>query len=46
LLEARSYLYQAEEPKPHQSLDFIRCAADAVDIPIIHSLDGTTDEVG
>jgi dihydroorotate dehydrogenase (fumarate) len=42
--EARSYFHQAEEPGPHQSLDFIRRAADAVDIPIIGSLNGTTDE--
>jgi len=42
--EARSYFHQAEEPRPHQSLDFIRRAADAVDIPIIGSLNGTTDE--
>ena len=42
--EARSYFHQAEGPGPHQSLDFIRRAADAVDIPIIGSLNGTTDE--
>ena len=42
--EARSYFHQAEDPGPHQSLDFIRRAADAVDIPIIGSLNGTTDE--
>jgi dihydroorotate dehydrogenase (fumarate) len=42
--EARSNFRQAEESGPHQSLDFIRRAVDAVDIPIIGSLNGTTDE--
>jgi dihydroorotate dehydrogenase (fumarate) len=41
--KARS-IHQAEESGPHQSLDFIRRAADAVDIPIIGSLNGITDE--
>ena len=42
--EGWTYFHQAQEPGPHQSLDFIRRAADAVDIPIIGSLNGTTDE--
>jgi dihydroorotate dehydrogenase (fumarate) len=42
--EARSYFHRAEEYRPHPSLEFIRRAADAVDIPIIGSLNGTTDE--
>jgi dihydroorotate dehydrogenase (fumarate) len=42
--EARSNFHQAEKSGPRQSLDFIRRAADAVDIPIIGSLNGTTDE--
>jgi dihydroorotate dehydrogenase (fumarate) len=42
--QARSNFHQAKESGPRQSLDFIRRAADAVDIPIIGSLNGTTDE--
>jgi dihydroorotate dehydrogenase (fumarate) len=42
--EARSNFHQAEASGPRKSLDFIRRAVDAVDIPIIGSLNGTTDE--
>jgi len=44
LPEARSYLPEAEGPAPEQYLDLIRRAVAAVDIPIIASLNGTTDE--
>ncbi len=42
--EAQSYFPESEEPGPQQYLDLIRRAVTAVDIPIIGSLNGTTDE--
>ncbi len=42
--EAQSYFPESEEPGPQQYLDLIRRAVAAVDIPIIGSLNGTTDE--
>ena len=42
--EAQSYFPKSEEPGPQQYLDLIRRAVAAVDIPIIGSLNGTTDE--
>ena len=42
--EAQGYFHRAQEPGPQRSLDLIRRAVDAVDIPIIGSLNGTTDE--
>ncbi len=42
--EAQSYFPESEEPGPQQYLDLIRRAVAAVDLPIIGSLNGTTDE--
>ena len=42
--EARSYFPRSEEPGPQHYLDLVRRAVAAVDIPIIASLNGTTDE--
>ena len=42
--EAQSYFPESDEPGPQQYLDLIRRAVAAVDIPIIGSLNGTTDE--
>lgn len=42
--EARSYFPASEGPGPEQYLDLVRRAVSAVDIPIIASLNGTTDE--
>ena len=42
--EAQSYFPESGEPGPQQSLDLIRRAVAAVDIPVIGSLNGTTDE--
>ena len=42
--EARGYFPASEGPSPDQYLDLIRRAVTAVDIPIIASLNGTTDE--
>jgi dihydroorotate dehydrogenase (fumarate) len=42
--EAQSYFPESDEPGPQQYLDLIRRSVAAVDIPIIGSLNGTTDE--
>ena len=42
--EAKSYFPASNEPGPQQYLDHIRRAVAAVDIPVIASLNGTTDE--
>jgi len=42
--EAERYFPQSDEPGPQEYLDLIRRAVAAVDIPIIGSLNGTTDE--
>lgn len=42
--EAQSYFPASDEPGPQHYLDHIRRAVAAVDIPIIASLNGTTDE--
>jgi dihydroorotate dehydrogenase (fumarate) len=42
--EAQSYFPDGSEPGPQQYLDLIERAIAAVDIPIIGSLNGTTDE--
>jgi len=42
--EARSYFPASEGPGPDQYLDLIRRTITAVDIPIVASLNGTTDE--
>jgi dihydroorotate dehydrogenase (fumarate) len=42
--EAQSYFPESDEPGPQQYLDLIRRAVAAVDIPIIGSLNGTTNE--
>jgi dihydroorotate dehydrogenase (fumarate) len=42
--EAQSYFPHVEELGPQQYLELIRRASSAVDIPIIGSLNGTTDE--
>ena len=42
--EAQGYFPRSAEPGPQQYLDLIRRASAAVDIPIIGSLNGTTDE--
>jgi dihydroorotate dehydrogenase (fumarate) len=42
--EAQSYFPESDEPGPQQSLDLIRRAVEAVDIPIVGSLNGTTVE--
>jgi dihydroorotate dehydrogenase len=42
--EARGYLPESNRPQPQQYLDLIRRAVEAVDIPIIGSLNGTTEE--
>jgi len=42
--EARSYFPASEGPGPEQYLDLIRRAVTAVDIPVVASLNGTTDE--
>jgi len=42
--ETRSYFPVSGEPGPDQYLDLIRRAVAAVDIPVIASLNGTTDE--
>jgi dihydroorotate dehydrogenase (fumarate) len=42
--EARGYLPECNQRKPQQYLDLIRRAVEAVNIPIIGSLNGTTDE--
>jgi dihydroorotate dehydrogenase (fumarate) len=42
--EALTYFPETDRPGPHQYLDLVRRAAEAVDIPIIASLNGTTDE--
>ena len=42
--EAHSYFPRSEGPGPQRYLDFIRRAVAAVDIPVIASLNGTTDE--
>jgi dihydroorotate dehydrogenase (fumarate) len=42
--EAQSYFPDASEPGPQQYLDLIERAIASVDIPIIGSLNGTTDE--
>jgi dihydroorotate dehydrogenase (fumarate) len=42
--EAQGYFPDSHEPGPHGYLDLIKRAVAAVDIPIIGSLNGTTDE--
>ena len=42
--EARGYLPESHQREPQQYLDLIRRAVEAVDIPIIGSLNGTTEE--
>jgi dihydroorotate dehydrogenase (fumarate) len=42
--EAERYFPQSDEPGPQDYLDLIRRAVEAVDIPLIGSLNGTTDE--
>ena len=42
--EARGYLPESNQREPRQYLDLIRLAVEAVDIPIIGSLNGTTEE--
>lgn len=42
--EARSYFPESEGPGPEQYLGLIRQAVSAVDIPIVASLNGATDE--
>ena len=42
--EARGYLPESNQRDPQQYLDLIRRAVEAVDIPIIGSLNGTTEE--
>src|SRR3974390_581365 len=42
--ETQGYFPRSAEPGPQQYLDLIRRASTAVDIPIIGSLNGTTDE--
>ena len=42
--EAERYFPQSDEPGPQEYLDLIRRAVEAVDVPIIASLNGTTDE--
>jgi dihydroorotate dehydrogenase (fumarate) len=42
--EARGYLPESNQREPQQYLDLIRRAVEAVDIPIIGSLNGTTEE--
>ena len=42
--EAQSYFPDSHEPGPQEYLDLIKRAVDAVDVPIIGSLNGTTDE--
>ena len=42
--EAQSYFPGSHEPGPQEYLDLIKRAVAAVDIPIIGSLNGTTDE--
>ena len=42
--EAPSHLLEANQRDPQQYLDLIRRAVEAVDIPIIGSLNGTTEE--
>ena len=42
--EAQSYFPESDDPGPQQSLDLIRRAVEAVDIPIVGSLNGTTEE--
>ena len=42
--EAQSYFPESDEPGPQQSLDLIRRAVATVDIPVIGSLNGATDE--
>jgi dihydroorotate dehydrogenase (fumarate) len=42
--EARSYFPDSHEPGPQEYLDLIKRAVAAVDIPIIGSLNGITDE--
>lgn len=42
--EARGYFPASEGPGPEQYLDLIRRAVTAVDIPVVASLNGTTDE--
>jgi len=44
LPEARGHLPDSNQREPQQYLDLIRSAAEAVDIPIIGSLNGTTEE--
>jgi dihydroorotate dehydrogenase (fumarate) len=41
---ARGYLPESNQREPQQYLDLIRRAVEAVDIPIIGSLNGTTEE--
>jgi dihydroorotate dehydrogenase (fumarate) len=41
---ARGYLPESNQREPRQYLDLIRRAVEAVDIPIIGSLNGTTEE--
>jgi dihydroorotate dehydrogenase (fumarate) len=41
---ARGYLPESNQRQPQQYLDLIRRAVEAVDIPIIGSLNGTTEE--
>ena len=41
---ARGHLPEASQREPQQYLDLIRRAVEAVDIPIIGSLNGTTEE--
>jgi dihydroorotate dehydrogenase (fumarate) len=42
--EVQSYFPYSDEPGPQQYLDLVRRASAAVDIPIIGSVNGTTDE--
>jgi dihydroorotate dehydrogenase (fumarate) len=42
--EAQSYFPESDKPGPHQYLDLIQRAVAAVEIPVIGSLNGTTDE--
>jgi dihydroorotate dehydrogenase (fumarate) len=42
--EARGYFPTSEGPGPEQYLDLIRRAVTAVDVPVVASLNGTTDE--
>jgi dihydroorotate dehydrogenase (fumarate) len=44
LTAARGYLPEANQCEPQQYLDLIRRAVEAVDIPVIGSLNGTTEE--